>query len=234
MKKNSQFCPALKTSEILFEKWTMLIVREFFLGSTRFGEFQRNLSRMSPTILTKRLKSLEQNGIIFRKNNFGQRGYEYYLTPAGKALEPAINLLEDWGMRWAAGLMTEKEQDVELFMRNIQRSIRTEEMLDGESVILFTFTDIPKYNKWWIWVTGPNIDLCTEDPGKEIDLYISTDLNTMAQAVDQTVAIKTLLRNETIKTYGCTQLRNSLPKWIGIDTVERSTALLTRSLNHQF
>jgi DNA-binding HxlR family transcriptional regulator len=217
MKETSLFCPALKTSEILFEKWTMLIVRELFLGSTRFSEFQRNISRMSPTILTKRLKSLEQNGIIFRKDHLGQRGYKYTLTPAGKALEPAIDFLEDWGSRWATGLMTEDEQGVELLMRNIQRSIRTGEIPDGESVILFTFTDIPKYNKWWIWITGPNIDLCTEDPGKEVDLYISTDLNTMTQVVDQTVAIKTLLRNETIKTYGCTQLRNNLPKWIGID-----------------
>ena len=51
-----QFCPVAKTMEILGEKWTMLIIRELLLGTTRFSDFQRAISRMSPTILSRRLK----------------------------------------------------------------------------------------------------------------------------------------------------------------------------------
>ncbi len=57
-----QFCPVAKASELLAERWTLLILRELLLGSHRFGELQRALSRISPSLLTKRLKQLESAG----------------------------------------------------------------------------------------------------------------------------------------------------------------------------
>jgi len=62
-----QFCPVAKVTELLGEKWMLLILRELLLGSSRYNEFQRALSRISPTLLTKRLKQLENAGIILRK-----------------------------------------------------------------------------------------------------------------------------------------------------------------------
>ena len=79
----------------------MLVLRELFLGTTRFNDFQRAISRMSPTLLTKRLRHLEECGIVIRKKLSGQRGYEYRLTGAGKELGPLIEILAVWGMRWA-------------------------------------------------------------------------------------------------------------------------------------
>ena len=79
-----QFCPVAKATEIVGEKWTLLILRELLLGTTRFNDFQRAMSRMSPTLLAKRLRRLEEVGIVIRKKLSGQRGYEYRLTAAGK------------------------------------------------------------------------------------------------------------------------------------------------------
>lgn len=53
-----QFCPIAKATEIIGEKWTILIIRELIMGATRFSEMQRGLSLISPTILTKRLPVL--------------------------------------------------------------------------------------------------------------------------------------------------------------------------------
>ena len=50
-----QICPVSKTAELLGERWTLLIIRELVLGTTRFNDFQRALSQISPTLLTKRL-----------------------------------------------------------------------------------------------------------------------------------------------------------------------------------
>jgi len=50
-----QFCPVSKAAEVLGERWTILIIRELLLGTTRFTDFQRALSQISPTLLTKRL-----------------------------------------------------------------------------------------------------------------------------------------------------------------------------------
>ena len=92
MTQYGQFCPVAKATEVLGEKWTLLIVRELLLGTTRFSDFQRALSRISPTLLVKRLKFLEEKGIVLRKRVPGLRGHEYRLTVAGKELAPLVEL----------------------------------------------------------------------------------------------------------------------------------------------
>ncbi|MEH6650900.1 MAG: helix-turn-helix domain-containing protein [Motiliproteus sp.] len=79
-----QFCPVAKVAEVLGERWMMLILRELFLGSHRYSELQRGLSRISPSLLTKRLKQLEQAGIVVRKAEKHRKGHSYYLTPQAK------------------------------------------------------------------------------------------------------------------------------------------------------
>ncbi len=61
-----QFCPVAKATELIGERWTILIIRELVLGTHRFSDFQRALSRISPALLTKRLKDLEKAGIVIR------------------------------------------------------------------------------------------------------------------------------------------------------------------------
>ena len=118
-----QFCPIAKATELLGERWMLLILRELFLGSHRYSELQRGLSRISPSLLTKRLKELEQAGIVVRKSGQCRRGHDYYLTPAGKELKPLIENLAVWGMRWARGQLRDEELDVEFLMWDVQRRL---------------------------------------------------------------------------------------------------------------
>ncbi|MFT5932909.1 MAG: DNA-binding HxlR family transcriptional regulator, partial [Hyphomonas sp.] len=62
--KYGQFCPIAKATEILGEKWTIMIVREILMGGARFNVMQRGLGDISPALLTSRLKSLEEQGMI--------------------------------------------------------------------------------------------------------------------------------------------------------------------------
>jgi DNA-binding HxlR family transcriptional regulator len=211
-----QFCPVSKAAEVLFEKWTILILRELLMGTTRFNDFQRAISRISPTLLTKRLKYLEEKGVIVRKQVSGQRGYEYRLTPAGKELEPLMENIAVWGMRWARGRMSDDELDVELLMWEIQRRIQTKNLPDGETVICFVFTDLEKHQSWWVWVNGDEVDLCTEDPGKDVDLYISTDVRTMAEIWQGDIDLKKALTDKAIKVHGNRKLIIAMPDWIGL------------------
>ena len=211
-----QFCPVSKAAEILFEKWTVLILRELLMGTTRFNDFQRAISRISPTLLTKRLKALEENGVIMRKQVSGQRGYEYRLTPAGKELEPLMENIAVWGMRWARGRMSDDELDVELLMREVQRRIQTKNLPDGETVICFVFTDLKKHRSWWIWIDGNEVDLCTEDPGKDVDLYISSNVRTMVEAWQGDIDLIKALASGAIKAHGDRNLIKTIPDWIGL------------------
>ena len=109
-----QICPVSKTAELLGERWTLLIVRELVLGTTRFNDFHRALSQISPSLLTKRLKELEEAGLVIRKTIPNQRRTEYFPTAACKELKPIILGLGKWGMRWARGQMNDDELDVEM------------------------------------------------------------------------------------------------------------------------
>ncbi len=211
-----QFCPVAKATEVIGEKWTLLLLRELLLGTTRFSDFQRALSRMSPTLLTKRLRHLEEFGIIIRKKLSGQRGYEYRLTAAGKELAPLIEILAVWGMRWARSQLTDDELDVEFLMRELQRRLQTEHLPDGETVVCLTFDELTKHRTWWLLVVGDVVDLCTEDPGKEVDLYINSRVRTIVEVWEGDLDVRTALRNGSIKAHGLLHLVRTMPEWFGV------------------
>jgi DNA-binding HxlR family transcriptional regulator len=181
MTSYGQFCPVAKASELLAERWTLLILRELLLGSHRFGELQRALSRISPSLLAKRLKHLESAGIVIRKAQLGRKGLDYFLTPAGKELAPIVEHLAIWGMRWARGQLSDDELDVEFLMWDIQRRLDADMLPDGETVLCFIFDDLVSFKNWWLIVRDREVDVCTENPGKDVDLYINTTLRNLVE-----------------------------------------------------
>src|SRR5690606_4948188 len=95
-----QFCPVSRAAEILAERWTPLVVRELLCGSTRFNDLQRGVPRMSPALLTRRLRELEHAGIVERRAATRGAGSEYHLTAAGEELRPVIEAMGLWAQRW--------------------------------------------------------------------------------------------------------------------------------------
>ena len=175
-----QFCPIAKATEMLGEKWTILIVRELLMGASRYSTLQRGLSLISPTLLSKRLDALERHGLVMKKKIPNQKGYEYLPTRSCSELLPIIKSLGEWGMRWAQSNITEDDYDVELLMLYLQRSVNPANLPGNETTIRFCFTDIDKFPDWWILVQNGRVDLCVKDPGKEVDVYFTTTVKTMA------------------------------------------------------
>ncbi|WP_455211565.1 winged helix-turn-helix transcriptional regulator [Kaarinaea lacus] len=209
-----QFCPVAKAVEILGEKWTLLIIRELLMGGTRFNELQRGLSLISPTILTKRLHDLAENGLIMRKKIPGQRGYEYFLTEAGKELYPVIKQVGDWGMRWARGKMSPSDLDLDLLMLYLKRSIIPEKLVGKETVVHFKFTDVDTYPKWWLVVKEHNTDICVQDPGKDVDVYFTTDLQTMIDVWMGDVSYKAAINSGRLTLVGDAALTRNVTNWL--------------------
>jgi DNA-binding HxlR family transcriptional regulator len=105
-------CPVARTLHLIGEWWTVLIVRDAFAGKTRFDQFRRSLD-ISPAILTKRLQSLVDAGIMVRRryNEHPPRD-EYLLTDSGRALRPVIAALRDWGeQHFGREVMEAEEQE---------------------------------------------------------------------------------------------------------------------------
>ena len=216
MSDYGQFCPVAKATEVIGEKWTLLILRELLLGTCRFNDFQRALSRISPTLLTKRLKQLERRGVILRKKISGQKGYEYRLTAAGKELAPLIETLAVWGMRWARGQMSDDELDVEFLMWDLQRRLQTEHLPAGETVICFVFDELEQFKHWWVVVYDDSVDLCTEDPGKEVDLYINSTVRTLVEVWEGDIGLNEAVDDGRIKAHGVRALERSMSDWLGL------------------
>jgi len=209
-----QFCPVAKALEILGERWTILIVREMLMGGKRFNELQRGLNQISPTILTKRLNDLTDAGIAIRKKIPGQRGYEYFLTEMGKELLPVVASIGEWGMRWARGKMDDTDLDLELLMLYLQRSIVADKLPGDETVIRFKFTDISQFSDWWIVTSENDVDVCVRDPGKDVDVYFTTDLRTMIEVWMGDTAYKTAISDGRLILVGQSGLTRNVESWL--------------------
>ena len=209
-----QFCPIAKATEIIGEKWTILIIREMLMGGTRFNEFQRGLSLISPTILTKRLNSLVEYGLAHKKKIPGQQGYEYFPTESCKELLPVVKSLGDWGMRWARGHLVDTDYDVELLMLYLQRSILTDKLVGNETVIRFKFTDIKKPADWWLVATGREVDVCNKDPGKEVDVYFTSTVRTMVDIWMGDLSYKKAVKEGLLKVVGPSVLTRNIFSWM--------------------
>jgi DNA-binding HxlR family transcriptional regulator len=209
-----QFCPVAKALEVLGERWTILIVRELLMGGSRFNELQRGLNQISPTMLTRRLNELSDAGIVIRKKIPGQRGYEYFLTEMGNELLPVVESIGNWGMRWARGKMDDTDLDLELLMLYLKRSIRPDKLPGNETIIRFKFTDIDQFSNWWIVVTDDDTDVCVRDPGKDVDVYFTTDLRTMIEVWMGDTPYKNAVSDGRLKLVGPSALTRNVTSWL--------------------
>ena len=165
MAATGSLCPTIKASEILGDKWTLLILRELFFGATRYNQFKRALPRISPTVLTGRLKHLEKNGLIVHRKPSTAKTSEYRLTPSAKELAPIVDSIARWGLRWSREQLCDTDLDAGMFMWDFHRTINTVELVDGKSIFHFILKDHADEGNWWIVADDGRIDLCNEDPG---------------------------------------------------------------------
>jgi DNA-binding HxlR family transcriptional regulator len=92
-------CPLARTLDLIGERWSILLLRDLLLlGPRRFQDFQESLPGVAPNTLSARLKTLEENGLVFRQlyNEHPPR-LEYVLTDKGKSLGPVVKAIRDWG-----------------------------------------------------------------------------------------------------------------------------------------
>jgi len=177
-----QFCPVAMAAEILCTRWTVVLLRELLAASTRFNDLPRGVPRMSPALLSQRLKDLESDGIVCRAPSPIESGvFEYHLTEAGRALEPLVEAFGVWGQRWVASELSLQHLDASLLMWDMRRNLDPTPIPKRRSVIHFHYADLPPGQRSWWLLVGPNaeVDLCSVDPGFDVDLYVSTDLHTM-------------------------------------------------------
>jgi hypothetical protein len=78
------------------------------------------------------------------------------------------------------------------------------------------FSDLDTYKNWWLVIDGEDVDLCTEDPGKDVDLYLASDLRTMIEVWQGDTPLRDALGEERILATGARPLLRSLPDWFAL------------------
>jgi DNA-binding HxlR family transcriptional regulator len=215
MKSYGQFCPLALASEIVGERWTLLVLRELMVGARRFNDIHRGVPRMSPSLLSRRLKTLERAGIIERRQDGGRT--EYAPSEAGAELMPAIESLAVWGKRWLPATLSQDNADPDLVMWDMHRRIDFERMPAGRTVICFEFTDQPQAKRLrWIVRDGDGVELCIIDPGFDPDVYVTTDSRTITWVWFGDVAIAQALADGRIDLHGPRDLCEAFPSWLGL------------------
>jgi DNA-binding HxlR family transcriptional regulator len=177
-----QFCPLAMAAELLCTRWTMVLLRELVAGSTRFNDLRRGVPKMSPTLLSQRLKELEAAGVVERREVKSEKGvFEYVMTESGKDLRSVVEAMGFWGQKWVEAKLSLKNLDPSLLMWDMRRNLNPAPLPDRRTVIQFLYQELPASKRFWWLVIEPqgDVDLCWSDPGFDVDLYVSTDLRTM-------------------------------------------------------
>ncbi len=211
-----QFCPVAMATEIVCTRWTPLILRELVAGSTRFNDLRKGVPRMSPTLLSKRLKELEESGVIERTR--GDDGASHYrLTPAGSELKEVVLALGFWGQRWIEARTSLKNLDPSLLMWDMRRNLDPTPMPPRRAVIQIQYPELsPARRTWWLIVEGRQTDLCSVDPGFEVDLHVETDLRTMTAIWMGLTSVRAEVAAGRLKLDGDGQLKTSMQQWLGL------------------
>jgi DNA-binding HxlR family transcriptional regulator len=211
----AQFCPLSMAAEILCTRWTPLVLRELLNGTTRFNDFRRGVPKMSPALLSKRLKELEFAGVIeTRPNRHGIA--EYHLTEAGEELRPFVDALAMWGHVWIDSKVTLSKLDPSLLMWDIRRKIRPEPPISARRTVQFLYPDLaPADRSWWLVVERQDVELCYTDPGYDIDVLVTASLRSITGVWMGLSVLSEELASGRVRIDGEPALARAVGGWLG-------------------
>jgi DNA-binding HxlR family transcriptional regulator len=224
-----QFCPVAMAAEILCKRWTVLLLREMGAGSTRFNDLRRGVPRMSPALLSQRRNEFVQAGGVSRERGKGEgAAWDYRLTASGRELTPVIMALGVWGHRWIETAPTLEQLDVSLLMWDMRRNLDPTPLPERRVTISFRYTDLPRARRdWWLLITPEaGADLCSVDPGFEVDLYVVSDLRSMTAiwlGLDSVAAAKAAGR---MTLTGDRKLASAMQTWLGLSPFAKEKKLV--------
>jgi DNA-binding HxlR family transcriptional regulator len=223
-----QFCPVAMAAEILCTRWTVVLLRELIAGSTRFNDLRRGVPRMSPALLSQRLKDLEAAGVVCRTASVKDPNVlEYHLTAAGRELEPVVSAFGFWGQRWIESEPSLRHLDVTLLMWDMRRGLVTEPMPKRRLVIHFQYPELPTAQRAWWLVVDPDapVDLCSVDPGFDVDLFVTTDLRTMTAIWMGMDSVRSAVASGRVVLTGDRRLAADMQAWLGLSPFAKARKL---------
>ena len=206
-----QYCPVARAAEILADRWTVLIIRELLADVKHFNELERGLPHMSRTLLAERLRRLEQTGVLERRGASRGNPSEYRLTPAGRELQRLIDLLGEWGARWAFGPPRPTELDPIILLWWMRRRVAVDRF-SRRRVIQFEFSGAPQ-RAYWLVVDPNDISVCLKHPRFDVDMIVTASIMTFYQIWLGRLSLLDATRKNLIQLDGAPADIRAFPTW---------------------
>lgn len=216
-KSYGQYCPLALATELLCQRWTVLVISRVVDGCHTFNEIHHGVPKISPGMLSTRLKELEHAGIIEQSKVDG-RPY-YALTPAGADLEPIIDAMAVWGQHWARDMETD-DLDPAFLAWSMHLRMDGDAMPPGRTVIEFRFSGkVTAIRRFWLIGTDGKTDMCLKHPGFDSDLIVRADIRRFIETWRGFRNLRQEIRSGRIRLDGPQALKRQFPKWLKLSSL---------------
>ncbi|MBV7393822.1 winged helix-turn-helix transcriptional regulator [Mameliella sediminis] len=209
-------CAMTHACEVLEPRWTIPILSEMWGGSTRFNDIRRGVGNISPALLSKRLKELEAQGLIERIEDPASGQVDYLRTERAIALEPALDALAAWAQCNLEARVALSDLDVSNLMWSLRKLIHVDQLPNRQVVIQFRFSDPGlEYDTYWaLSRPGFPVEICSTNPGHEVDLFVETDRVSFASILLSRTTIPRELDEGRLFLSGNALLARTMDKWL--------------------
>ncbi len=213
-----QFCPIARSSELLAERWTPIIVRNLLNGCRTFNEIRQGAPGISTALLAQRLDTLERHGVLVRIVNPSGRGATYQLTEMGLALKAVLDAMGQWGSRWLE--IEPRHMDPAYVLWATLKLIDLDQLPEQTTVIRFELRDQPA-QEYWLILQRPHPELCTRSHGHTEDLVCRTDSRTLIDLHLKRLNYPTAIREGLVDLVGPAPAHPSVPTVVPHEPVRR-------------
>lgn len=209
-----QYCPLALATELLAQRWTVLVISRLLGGCTHFNAIHRGVPRISPSLLSQRLAELENAGIVVKKPAHNGARTTYGLTPAGEDLAGVIERMAVWGQHWARDMVTD-DLDPGFLAWSMHTRMNVDAMPEGRTVLEFAFTGAPAdCRRFWLIKEDGAVDMCLKHPGFDTDLLIQSDLRLFVETWRGFRDLRAEIRAGHIRLEGPATLKKNFPEWL--------------------
>jgi DNA-binding HxlR family transcriptional regulator len=211
MRTYGQYCPVARTSELLAERWTPIIIRNLLGGCRTFTEIRQGAPGIPTALLANRLDSLERHGIIERERGPSGRGWCYRLTEQGQDLKAVCDAMGQWGARWLE--IEPHHRDPAYVLWATTKLVDVGKLPDQTVVVRFELQDRPR-DSYWLLLRKPTPELCTKGTGYVEDIIARTDAACLIDIHLRRTSYREALRSGRLCLEGPPQLTSAFITWI--------------------
>ncbi len=215
--QKTEYCASTKAVEHLGDRWSLLIVRELALfGPQGFNTLATGLpGHVSRSVLTDKLRKLEEIGLVARDPAAALRSAPYCLTPAGEQLMPTLKSLWAWAEQWVPEDPASVQRDPTLILWWLRHRIDARALPQRQVAIEFALPLDGSDRQWLLLAARVEPELCQQDPmiGEERYVFVGADAGALYPIARGSRSWTDAIADGSVRVFGTPDLVAALPGW---------------------